>query len=74
MNKLATMPRKKKADDAAGSKSDRHKPRKLTSIRRMFVDPVEVAAARLGMDVTEWVNMAIRKELERDGLWPPTDQ
>jgi hypothetical protein len=50
---------------------DRHKPRKMTSIRHLFVDSVERVAERLGMDVTEWVNMAIREKLERDGLWPP---
>jgi len=50
---------------------DRHKPRRMTGIRAVFIAPVDAASKAIGTDFTEWVNQAVREKLERDGHWPP---
>lgn len=73
-----TMPKKKPDADpkptptppAAKDSVDLHRPRKMTAVREQFIAGVTELADRLGTDVTEIVNQAIREKLEREGLWP----
>lgn len=66
---------KKKHATETPSASDRHKPgSKMVRIRGPLAGPAEEQAIALAMDLTEWVNVAVREKLERDGLWPPTAQ
>lgn len=53
------------------AKPDRHKPRRMAAVRKHFHGPAEKLAARLGCDMTELVNLAVRELLEKHGLWPP---
>ncbi len=64
---MFTMPDKPKKPRSA----DRHKPGKMVRIRKVLAAPVEAAAADAALDATEWVNIAIREKLEREGRWPP---
>lgn len=52
--------------------ADRHKPgSKMARIRGPLASPAEAEAIAKAMDFTEWVNIAVREKLEREGLWPP---
>ena len=69
------MATKKKLPTETPSAPDRHKPgSKMVRVRGPLAGPAEEQAVSLAMDLTEWVNVAVREKLERDGLWPPTAQ
>ncbi len=46
---------------------------RMVRIRRIFLPFVEQAIEENSQTLTEWVNQAVREQLERDGLWPPKD-
>ncbi len=63
----ATMARPKK------NNKDRHKPSRMTRIRGRIADQLQRLVDRNETDFTGEVNRAVREMLEREHLWPPSD-
>lgn len=53
---------------------DRHKPGRMARIRQGFAELATEAADEILIEFTEWVNMAVREKLEREGRWPRKPQ
>jgi len=65
------MPRK---PTSPKSTEQYRKPARMVRVRERLAQQGELLAERLAKDLTEIVNDALRVALEKEGLWPPTQE
>lgn len=65
------MAKGKKQDDAGENRSSQTTGYRL---RAALLSPAELLAERRAYTMTDLVNEAVRKELEREGMWPPNGE